>query len=74
MSTFDPTQFMTPREKKEYEKNKGEPSPYRTYTYAEWKALGDPEVKVLKPQSAFERDYDKVPEGSSDYIKNYWGQ
>lgn len=68
MTNINPTDLMTPRELREYRLQEKAPSPYQTYTYAEWKKLGDPEPKNIKPQSAFERDYDKIPEPIKKYI------
>lgn len=54
---IDWTKIMSPRERSEHAKEKNKPAPYQSYTYEQWKALSDPEIKVLKPQSEFERDY-----------------
>lgn len=54
---IDWSNFVSPRELREMEKERNAPSPYQTYSYSQWKELDPPEIKVLKPQSEFERDY-----------------
>jgi hypothetical protein len=71
-ATIDWTGFMSPREKREFEKEKNAPSPMQKYTPDQWRALDDAQPKVLTPQSDFERNYDRMPDGIKRFITGKW--
>jgi len=64
--------FVSPRERAELEKERNAPSPYQSYSYTDWKKLAPADTKVPKPQSEFERDYDRMPDGVKPYISGLW--
>ena len=68
----DWSNFISPRERAQLEKERNAPSPYQSYTYADWKKLEPSEKKLPKPQSHFERDYDSMPNGVKPFITGLW--
>ena len=68
----DWSNFISPRERAQLEKERNAPSPYQSYTYADWKKLAPSDKKLPKPQSPFERDYDSMPDGVKPFITGLW--
>lgn len=68
----DWSNFISPRERAQLEKERNAPSPYQSYSYADWKKLAPSDKKLPKPQSQFERDYDSMPDGVKPFITGLW--
>jgi len=68
----DWSNFISPRERAQLEKERNAPSPYQSYSYADWKNLTPSDKKLPKPQSQFERDYDRMPDSVKPFITGLW--